>query len=68
MNSPTGYPAEVRERAVRLVLEHQGEHGSQWPAILSASSKLGCASETLRERVRQAERDREVTAERSCRA
>ena len=68
MNSPTGYSAEVRERAVRPMSEHQGGHGSQWPAILSASSKLGCASETLRERVRQAESDREVTAERSCRA
>ena len=62
MNSPTRYSAEVRERAVRLVLEHQGEHDSQWSAITSVASKLGCTAETLRKWVRQAERDRGVRA------
>ena len=62
MNSPTRYSPEVRERAVRLVLEHQGEHDSQWSAIPSVASKLGCTAETLRKWVRQAEHDRGVRA------
>jgi transposase len=53
----TRYSPEVKERAVRLVLEQQQEHGSQWAAIASVSSKLGCTAETLRRWVRQAERD-----------
>jgi transposase len=40
-----------------MVLEHQGEHGSQWAAIGSISSKIGCSAETLRKWVRQVERD-----------
>src|SRR5262245_38354102 len=51
------YLAEVRERAVRLVFEHQGEHPSQWAAIRSIASKMGCSAEALRNWVRQAERD-----------
>ena len=62
MTSPTRYSPEVRERAVRLVLDHQGEHDSQWSAITSVASKLGCTAETLRKWVRQAERDRGVRA------
>ena len=60
--SSTRYSPEVRDRAVRLVLEHQGEHDSQWSAITSVASKLGCTAETLRKWVRQAERDRGVRA------
>ena len=57
MSSATKYSPEVRERAVRLVFEHQGEHESQWAAIGSIASKIGCTAETLRKWVRQAERD-----------
>jgi transposase len=57
MGRPSRYSSEVRERAVRLVLEHQGEHESQWAAIASVAAKLGCTAETLRKWVRQAERD-----------
>lgn len=42
---------------MRLVLEHQGEHESQWTAICSIAAKIGCTAETLRRWVRQAERD-----------
>ena len=52
------YSPEVRERAVRMVFEHQGEHVSQWAAIGSIAAKIGCTTETLRGWVRQAERDR----------
>ena len=51
------YPAEVRERAVRLVYEQRPEHGSEWAAISSIASKMGCTAETLRSWVRRAERD-----------
>lgn len=54
----TPFPAEVRDRAVRMVLDHQGEHATQWATICSIAAKIGCSGETLRKWVRQAERDR----------
>ena len=51
------YSPEVRARAVRMVFDHQGEHTSQAAAISSIAAKIGCAPETLRGWVRQAERD-----------
>jgi transposase len=51
------YAPEVRERAVRMVFAHTGEHASQWAAIGSIAAKIGCTAETLRGWVRQAERD-----------
>ena len=51
------YSPEVRARAVRMVLDHQSDHPSQWAAICSIASKFGCSAETLRKWVRREERD-----------
>jgi len=48
MNTNKRYSPEVKERAVRLVLEQQGEHPSLWSAICSIAGKMGCTPETLR--------------------
>lgn len=60
MARPSRYSPEVRERSVRLVLEQADKHGSQWAAIESVASKIGCTSETLRKWVRQVECDQGV--------
>jgi transposase len=57
MTRPGRYPQELRERAVRLVLEHRDEHPSQWAAICSIAHKFGVSAETLPKWVRRAEVD-----------
>ena len=52
-----GYPDELREHAVRMVLDHRHEYGSQWESICSVAEKLGPKPETVRLWVRRAERD-----------
>ena len=57
MGRRSRYSPEVRERAVRMVFEHEREYSSQWGAVTSIAAKIGCTAETLRKWVRQAERD-----------
>jgi transposase len=57
MKRSNKYSPEVRDRAVRMVFEHEHEHTSQWAAIESIAQKIGCTAETLRKWVRERERD-----------
>ena len=57
MNKQMRYSPEFRERAVRMVFEHQAEYDSQWAAMNSIAGKVGCTAETLRKWVRRTERD-----------
>jgi transposase-like protein len=50
------YLPEIRERAVRMVREHQGEYASEWAAIQSIAAKIGCTAETLRRWIRQSQK------------
>ena len=56
MNKTTNkFSPEVRDRAVRLVLDTEGQHGSRWNAITSIAAKIGCAPNTLNDWVKRAE-------------
>ena len=58
MDGTSKYPAEMRERAIRMVREHRGDYASEWAAIQSVAAKLGItAPETLRKWIRRAEVD-----------
>ena len=57
MTQPTRYSPEVRERAVRMVFEHERDYASRWAAIVSIATKIGCTAGTLRRWVRQTEVD-----------
>ena len=56
-NTSKRYPAEVRERAVRMVQEHRDEYPSQWAAIESIAPKIGCVPQTLHDWVKKHEID-----------
>src|ERR1700761_4911417 len=51
------FSPEVRERAIRMVLDHAGEHASRWAAVTSIAAKIGCTPQTLHDWVKKAEID-----------
>ena len=57
MSKVKRYSPEVRERAVRMLFEHEKDHESRWAAMVSIASKIGCTAETLRSWVKQSEID-----------
>ena len=60
MSKSMKYSPEVRDRAVRMVWEHQSEYESRWAAIVSIGAKIGCTAATLRRWVQKAEREQRL--------
>ncbi len=60
MKKQIRYSPEIRERAVRLLYDHQVEYESQWAAMVSIAAKIGCTPETLRTWVRRSETDQSI--------
>jgi len=58
MSKSNRYSPEIRERAVRMVFEHENEYASRWATLCSIASKIGCTPETLRSWVQRVEVDR----------
>jgi transposase-like protein len=56
-NTTNKFSPEVRERAVRMVLDHQVDYPSRWAAVVSIAQKIGCVPQTLHEWVKKAEVD-----------
>src|SRR5882757_454992 len=61
-NTTNKFSSEVRARAVRMVLDHEGEHASRWAAVSSIAAKIGCTAQRLHKWVKKAERDSGVRA------
>jgi len=57
MKKNTIYSPEVRERAVRMVIEHRDDYASEWAAIESIAAKIGCAAQTLHGWLRRQQTD-----------
>lgn len=66
MNKQKRYPPEIRERAVRLVLEHQANYTSEWAALTSIADKIYCIAETLRKWVKRGGVDHGKRAALTC--